>query len=213
MRYRWRTPVTGALIGVNIAWFLLVEAPHGWDANGLLAAGALAPALAVTGQWYRCVSAMFVHMNFMHLTMNMVSLWFLRSIEPWLGKSAFFFIYWIAGVAGFVLSANWADPFTVFAGASGAVFGIFGVALYLAFRGYFHKSVRNQMLWILGINGIYDIFAPGVDVLGHAVGLAVGAFCTAVLYRKPQWKTGRVANVAAIFALAGTLWAFVRVIG
>jgi rhomboid protease GluP len=197
VRYRSaaHTPVTYVIIAVNILWFLGVELPRGLGAYGLVASGACAPVLVTSGDWYRLLSAMFVHASPTHIVLNMISLWSLRMVEVWFGSAKYFVTYWLSGFIGFLLSTAITSPMTVSAGASGAIFGVFGAVLYMALRGILTKNVRNQLIFILALNLVYDVVTPSVSLAGHVGGLVTGVMCAALFVQRARM---RWVNVIAI---------------
>ncbi|MCL6487347.1 MAG: rhomboid family intramembrane serine protease [Alicyclobacillus mali] len=187
-----RAPITWSLIAANVLWFVAVEGVHGLGIPGLVESGALDwPDVAVFGQWWRISSSMFVHLGIAHLAVNMVSLWSMAAVERILGRALFLVTYLVSGWFGNVLSL-WLSPHNVVAGgASGAIFGVFGVALYLALRGYLTKAARNQMVAILVINLLFDVTNTHIGTLAHIGGLVAGAGVAALAVRFPQIRTQR----------------------
>ena len=101
-----------------------------------------AGAVLLGGEWWRIVTAMFVHVGFLHIALNMWCLWNLALLaEPLMGSVGVFAVYILTGAAGNLLSTlvNWLWPYQdwggvwypVGAGASGAVFGIAGALIVL----------------------------------------------------------------------------------
>jgi rhomboid protease GluP len=102
-----------------------------------------APRELIDHEWYRLVSAMFIHVGVVHLAANMWCLWNLGLLgEPLLGAFGLFTVYILTGVAGNLASTGWdvllsvrysipLEMFGVVAGASGAVFGIAGLLIVL----------------------------------------------------------------------------------
>ncbi len=151
-----RSPATYLLLGLNVAVFLLMVRS---GVNGMLPSplqlihfGANNATLVLHGQWWRLVTAMFVHVGFAHLATNMWCLWNLGMLgEPLLGFSGMLAVYLLTGAAGNLLSLaasvlsellvnsplfsliQWigASMDQVGAGASGAVFGIAGILIVL----------------------------------------------------------------------------------
>ena len=140
-------PATYLLIGINCAVFVLMAlkgiSPLNPDPDQLMRWGAN-HALAVLqyGEWWRILTAMFVHVGIVHLGMNMWCLWTLGLLaEPLMGSFGVIAVYLLTGAAGNLLSIahNYMWPihdsgFTVYpvgAGASGAVFGIAGALIIL----------------------------------------------------------------------------------
>ena len=148
LRRRWAmAPGTYALVGINCAvWALMsltgaspvmpsTESLYVWGANN-------AGAVLLNGEWWRIVSAMFVHGGILHLALNMWCLWNLGLLaEPLMGTFGVMAAYILTGAAGNLLSTFWnflhpiheggAIVFPVGVGASGAVFGIAGALIVL----------------------------------------------------------------------------------
>ena len=137
-------PATYLLVGINCAVFLAMVA-RGVSAGApttdqLMYWGAdHAGAVLLGGEWWRIVSAMFVHVGILHLATNMWCLWNLGLLaEPLMGSGGVLAVYILTGAAGNLLSTfyNWvayhsSGVFPVGAGASGAVFGIAGALIVL----------------------------------------------------------------------------------
>src|SRR5437868_2695483 len=126
--------VTRTLIGINVAVFLL-ELATGGNINGvgskIFEKGALFGPLVANGDWWRLITAAFLHYGPIHLGFNMFFLyWIGTPVEQYLGRARFLLVYFVSGLAGsagaLVLSPN-----SVTVGASGAIFGILGAALVL----------------------------------------------------------------------------------
>ena len=104
--------------------------------------------LTKDGQWWRVVTSMFIHIGIIHIAMNMFVLWTAGIIiERLFGSAAFTVLYVLAGVGGSLASLAW-QPYTVSAGASGAVFGLFGGLLGYLVTG--RKFVAAQTVTALG---------------------------------------------------------------
>ena len=140
-------PGTYCLLAVNIAVYLWMIT-HGVDPRdpserALLHYGANHTWLVLHGQWYRLLTATFVHVGLLHLASNMWCLWNLGILgEPLIGPFGMVAVYMLTGIAGNLLSMAWnvlstlatRDPrflLQVGAGASGAVFGIAGILIIL----------------------------------------------------------------------------------
>jgi rhomboid protease GluP len=133
-------PGTYLLLGINIAVYLWMVT-HGVDPKepsdrALLHYGANNSWLVLHGQWYRLLTATFVHVGLLHLATNMWCLWNLGILgEPLIGPYGMIAVYLLTGIAGNLLSMGW-DVVTRYlqgigAGASGAVFGIAGILIVL----------------------------------------------------------------------------------
>lgn len=201
-----RTPVTWILIIVNVLWYLLVEGYRGLSIQGLVQSGALDwPDVVLGHQWWRLLSAMFVHMGMAHIGLNMVSLASLYVVEWLLGSWMFLTTYLVSGFVGDVASLLISSHHGVAAGASGAIFGIFGVALYMALKGILTKSARNQLLVMLVINLVYGFSSPNIGNSAHIGGLLTGVALSALYVAKPQLKYAKSVRLISILTTIVTL--------
>ena len=183
-----RPIVTQVLIAVNVGFFLaeiatglrLGASLTGSVGGSLVDWGALAPGrVAVLHEYYRLVSAMFLHASILHIALNMYVLWVLGSvIEPAFGSKRFLAIYLISGLFGSVASYMFSAPDVAGVGASGAIFGLLGawVAYNVRRRGSPAASaqIRWALFWI-GINLVIGFTVSGIDNFAHMGGL-VGGF-------------------------------------
>src|ERR1700723_1892953 len=136
---RWASNrATYTLVGincaVNLAMVLRGVSPSNPSVQELVNWGANFGGLVLAGQWWRLLTAAFVHVGILHLATNMWCLWNLGLLgEPLLGPAGMVAVYVLTGVAGNLLSTvtNLANPDMVGAGASGAVFGLAGVLILL----------------------------------------------------------------------------------
>jgi len=124
----WVTPL---LMGLNLVVFgaMVVAGVHFLSptSESLVRWGADFGPLTSNGQWWRLVSATFLHVGIIHLAFNMYVLWDIGGlVERLVGNAAFLALYLLAGVFGSLASLIW-NPLVVSAGASGAVFGRFGL--------------------------------------------------------------------------------------
>ena len=172
-------PATYLLLGVNCAVFLGMVltgvSPITPQPEQLLRWGAdYGVFVLVLGEWWRLVTAMFVHVGFLHLATNMWCLWNLGLLgEPLLGGLGLVAAYLLTGFAGNLLSVathpglanNGADG-VVGAGASGAIFGLAGVLIVLLNSPYLplptaeRKALRKSVIWFAVLN---FVLAAGVD--------------------------------------------------
>ena len=141
--------------------------------------GNLAP-LTLGDEPWRLLSSMFLHYGVLHIAMNMIGLYSGgRLAESMYGRASFASLYVIAGLAGGLASASWKAN-TVSAGASGAIFGVFGAvgAFLLAHRQRFDSQVVQKeargLLVFLFYNLIYGVSKKSVDMSAHLGGLAAG---------------------------------------
>nr|WP_218908026.1 rhomboid family intramembrane serine protease [Micromonospora jinlongensis] len=138
------------------------------------------------GQWYRLVTAMFLHYGVLHLLLNMWALWVLgRSLEANLGRVRFAALYLIAGLGGNVAAYLFSSPRAATVGASTAVFGLFAALIIIE-----RKLGRDisRIIPILVINLVFTLAVPGISIPGHLGGLVVGALMALVLAYAPRGR-------------------------
>ncbi len=128
-------PATYTLVGINCAIYVAMVlngvSPTSPSVRSLVHWGANFGVLVLTGEWWRLLTAAFVHVGLIHLATNMWCLWNLGLLgEPLLGPAGVFAVYALSGIAGNLLSTA-VHPQIVGAGASGAVFGLAGVLILL----------------------------------------------------------------------------------
>ena len=109
-----------------------------WGANYLPA--------TLNGQPWRLLTSTFLHIGVLHLVFNMYALLFIGVLlEPILGKNRFLAAYLVSGIVSSIVSLQW-NQVLISAGASGAIFGMYGVFLALLISNFLHKSVRKAFL-------------------------------------------------------------------
>lgn len=185
LRRFWRKPfITYGLLIIQVILFLLMTINGGsTNINTLIQFGAKFNPFIILGQWWRLITPMFLHIGFVHLIMNSVILYYLGSqLEAIFGHWRYFVLYIFSGIAG--NAASFAFSSAVSAGASTALFGLFGSTLVLAkiYRGNpaIQLMARNFSLLIL-LNLLFGLFSAQVDLAGHMGGLAGGYLMTYVV--------------------------------
>jgi membrane associated rhomboid family serine protease len=159
------------------------------------------------GEWYRLVTAMFVHYGLLHLLLNMYALWILgRNLESALGPARFLALYLISGIGGNVAAYVFA-PNTLSAGASTAVFGLFaGIFVLLRRLG----RSTSALVPVIVVNVVFTLAVPGISIAGHFGGLVTGAAVAAVLAYAPQARRTLVQTLGcgAILAVLALITAY-----
>lgn len=189
MRDLYRLPVTFGLISACVLVYVWVAYEgttlgNPWNAGlvvqpqDVLKHGALIPAAVAAGEWWRLLSSMFMHAGFVHLAVNMMSLYFLGSfVEEVFGRSRFLALYLLSGLAG-GLSYLYFGAFNGAAvGASGAIFGLVGGILgFTLRRGTFswQNPVVRQLLILTALNLYLGATIPNVSNEAHIGGLVGG---------------------------------------
>src|SRR5215475_3534683 len=190
--------VTSVLLGLNVAVFGLMLAggmhPMAPTIDRLIQWGANYGPKTTNGEWWRMFTAMFLHIGVLHLLFNMVALWNVGSfMERILGSVGFVVLYLLSGLLGSVASVAW-NPFVVSAGASGAIFGLYGGLLAFLVR---HRAMqqaslaalRTNTLAFLGYNLVFGFIIQGIDMAAHLGGLAGGFICGCVLMPSPTFAS------------------------
>ncbi|GAA0457801.1 rhomboid family intramembrane serine protease [Alkalibacillus silvisoli] len=192
-----KTKLTYFLIMINLLVFALIELNgSSTDTFHLIDWGAKFNPAIKDGEWWRILSSMFLHIGGLHLFMNMLALYFLGEVaEKIYGTKRFLFIYLLAGIFGGL--ASFATNDAVAAGASGAIFGLFGALLFfgLNYRELFFKTMGTSLLIIVGINIVFGFTVPQIDNGAHLGGL-IGGFLAAQIVQLPH-KKGRVKPLIA----------------
>lgn len=190
-------PLVGPiLIALNVLWFLwmVVQGVSAIDPgaeDGLRFGANHGPAIAA-GEWWRLLSAGFVHYGLLHLGMNMWAVWVLAPLaERLYGRGAFLVLY-LLGAIGCSCASMLMKPETFSAGASGAVFATMGgiFVFFLLHRremppGMFAATMK-WIGWLLGINLVLGLTNPNIDNAGHFGGLVAGIAAGWCLDRDPS---------------------------
>jgi rhomboid protease GluP len=213
-----RRPLATRILLFAVVGYFVVELLTGaLDSElGILRLGANAPSLVAAGQWFRLVSANFLHGGLLHLYVNGIALFSLGTLMEWiLGPACFLTVYLVSGVAAAGASALvHRAPLSV--GASGAIFGLLGAlaAIHIRFRSDLPAGFRQSSLWwivILALNGSLPIIVRQIDGTAHAGGFVVGLLLTLAMVGRgtldldaPWRRRARLpAALAVLFTLAG----------
>lgn len=174
--------------------------------------GAMSNYAVVAGnQWWRLFTAQFLHIGVLHLVSNAVIIYYMgQYMEPMLGHLRFLLVYLLSGIGGNLLSLALGSDKVISAGASTALFGLFGAMTAIGLR-----NMKNPMISYLGrqafvlaiVNIALDLFAPNIDIQGHIGGFIAG-FLLAIIVgdrtmRKynPKWRV-----VAAAVLIVYVVW-------
>jgi membrane associated rhomboid family serine protease len=136
------------------------------------------------GEFYRLLTADFLHFGLLHLGLNMYALWLLgRECERQLGRWRFAALYLLAGVGGAAAVYCFGAPNVAAAGASSSIFGLMG-ALFFFFRRM--KADVRGLVGLLVLNLVITFVVPQISILGHLGGLVVGAAVGAIMAYAPR---------------------------
>jgi membrane associated rhomboid family serine protease len=138
------------------------------------------------GAYWQLMTSAFLHVEIWHIGFNMLALWFLGpQLEQAIGRTRFVALYLISALAGSAL-VYWASPeFQPTLGASGAIFGLMGGLMVVAFK--VHGDVRGILVWI-GINAVFTFTIPNVSWQGHLGGFLGGAVAAAIIVYAPRTR-------------------------
>ena len=204
--------VTQTLIAINVAVFViqlfngaqLMDTSSGWIyENGVLVDQAVNSSGQLVGvaegEWWRLITATFLHGSLIHLGLNMLVLWIIGPpLEEYFGHARYLLVYLVSGLAGsagaLILSGG--RP-TV--GASGAIFGIMGAALVLEARRIW--VFGGQAMGLVVVNLLFTFAIPGISIGGHIGGLIGGGLCALAFSsfrRSPALATLSMAAVGVL---------------
>lgn len=213
--------VTPLLANLNIILFFLMVAT-GVDvlepaSRSLLTWGANYKPLTLGGQWWRLLTACFLHIGVVHLLLNMyalLSIGFL--LEPYLGRRRFLSAYILTGLVASLTSLWWHNA-SISAGASGAIFGMYGVFLAMLSTDLIDRSARRPLLISIVLFVAYNLLGglkQGVDNAAHLGGLISGlligyAFLPGLRHpdsRALKFVTLLLVNTIVLLAIALACW-------
>jgi membrane associated rhomboid family serine protease len=204
--------VTKVLLGLNVALWIAVMVAGDRLVDGLELFGRArltfgGPVEGVAeGQWYRLLTAMFLHQAPMHIAFNMLSLWWLGPpLEAALGRARFLALYLLAGLGGSALTFVVADPTQPSLGASGAIFGLLGATAVLMRR--LNYDMR-PVVALLVLNLIFTFTWANIAWQAHIGGLVVGTAVAYGLVHAPRGKRVLVQRAtcgAALLVIVGAV--------
>src|SRR5690606_30731522 len=202
--------ISPILININLLVFITMLAsgvhilmPESQD---LLKWGANFRPMTLGGQWWRLFTACFLHIGILHLLLNMYALLYIGLLlEPYIGKTRFLAAYLISGIAASMTSLWWHD-LTISAGASGAIFGMYGVFLALLTTNLLDKSVKRALLTSIAVFVGYNILNgmradSGIDNAAHIGGLISGLIIGYVFVPSLKQFENRTIKFSTIGAL------------
>lgn len=209
---------TNCLIALSAAvWIIMVASgisPTDPTGSDLIPWGADYGPKTLGGQYWRVITAAFLHFGIIHLALNMWCLWSLgRLTEKLVGRFTTFAVYVITAVGASILSLSW-NPMRVSAGASGAIFGLAGVLIPILYYGKLNlppESTRRLLGYVVkfaGLNLLYGL-KDNIDNMGHlggfVTGLAIGFFLARTWSLSPEERIVQSRKVLTNSAVAVVL--------
>ena len=194
-----RTTYTYVFLVLNILIFVMMELAGGTTNEAtLMAFGVKSNPEIDQGQVWRLVTPIFIHIGLLHLFFNSYALWMVGpQVEKLYGSARFVLLYVLTGVAG-VVGSYFYHPDVISAGASGAIFGLFGVLAVFGLKyrktipPFFKKAVGAGVVPVIVINLIIGFSIPAIDNSAHISGLLAGALLALLIpFHEPGTETGR----------------------
>ena len=209
-RPRSKFLVTPLLIFANLIVFIVMVASGADvlepDTRILIDWGANYQKLTLDGEPWRLLTSCFLHIGVVHLLVNMYALLFVGILlEPLTGKARFATAYLLAGIGGSLNSVAW-HSFSVSAGASGAIFGMYGMFLALLTSDLVDKSGRKSLLISMAIFVMYSLFSGmqgNTDNAAHIGGLVTGLLCGFAFIPSLRRRGKYVFKLATILLVVG----------
>ena len=204
-----RPRFTYIFLAINIVIFLLMSLAGGTTSEEtLMAFGVKSNAQIDQGQLWRFVTPIFIHIGLLHLLFNSYALWMVGpQVEKLYGSERFVILYVVTGVAG-VFGSYFYHPQSISAGASGAIFGLFGVLLVFGIRyrrfipPFFKRAVGTGVLPVILINLVIGFSVQAIDNSAHISGLLAGAVLAGVVpFQRPGEGTHSIFRAVQIASL------------
>ncbi len=188
--------ITKGLIFINIIMYAITAYMSFVYADGsifnsdirvLILLGAKVNELIAEGEYFRLISAMFLHGGLVHLGVNMYSLYAIGPmVERVYGKKKYIAIYFISGICSSMFSYLFSP--SVSSGASGAIFGLLGAVLIFAIKSKGRAGIGfiKSILSVIMINIVIGITLPNIDNFAHMGGLLGGIFISFLVNIKSE---------------------------
>lgn len=208
--------MTVAILVFLVITFLIEIALGGSQSTYvLLKMGALNNYAAIAGgQWWRLFTAQFLHIGIMHLVSNAVMIYYLGLyLEEIIGHWRFLILYLLSGVGGNLLSLALGSDKSISAGASTALFGLFGAMTAISLQNRDNPILvylGRQSFWLALINIGIDLFAPNIDIQGHIGGLIAGFLIAIIIGSQARHQYSFKWRVVAVGCLVVYVVATVR---
>ena len=192
--------LTYALIAVNVLMFVLQLTSKNLESQLTL----WSPGVAINDQYYRLVTSAFLHYGITHLLFNMWALYVVGPpLEAWLGRLRFGVLYALSGLGGSVLVYLLSPLQSATAGASGAIFGLFGAIFVVA------RKLKLDVRWIAAVvvlNLVFTFVGPALGTgaiswQGHVGGLVTGAAVAAAFVYAPRAHRNAIQAGVSVGAL------------
>lgn len=167
--------VTWTLLVLTIGVYLVeVLAGGSQNSNTLMTMGAMTNVSIQTGDWWRLITPIFLHLSVFHIFMNGFTLLYVGQIlEPMIGHWRFLTIYLLSGITGNLASFAFGSDNAISVGASTSIFGLFAAFLALGFiyrENKFMTEIGKSFLGLIVVNLLLDLLMPSINIWGHLGG-------------------------------------------
>ena len=188
---RW---ILFACVGLYLYGFLLGRSDELAVKYGMFPIG------IAEGQWWRLLTATFLHAGLLHILFNMYALYILGpGLERYLGSKRFASLYFLSALGGSAASFWFSNPSTLAVGASGAIFGLLTATIVI---GQHLRNDVSQLIVLLIINAVIG-FSGGIDWRAHFGGAIVGASVAAIFVKDSNTASRKLQNVGVFLIFIG----------
>ncbi|MHB1740477.1 MAG: rhomboid family intramembrane serine protease [Actinomycetes bacterium] len=197
--------VTKVLVAANVVVFVVQQmaGPTFTLRYGMLSCLPVPGACQIgvaSGQWYRLLTAAFLHLSLLHIGFNMLALWIIGpTVEAALGRVRYLTVYLLAALGGSVGSYLFSPLPGYAVGASGAIFGLF--AAYFVIGRRLRLDISGVIV-IIVINLVLGFVLSGIDWRAHLGGMAVGGVVAAAMTWAPRARRELVQAGSSVAVLA-----------
>ena len=199
------------LIDINLYFFVRVALYCSSfvqpEASKLLECGVNFGPLTLTGEWWRILTCNFIHIGILHLLMNLYALLYIGLfLEPLIGRRRIFVAYLLTGLCSAIASLL-IHPEVISAGASGAIFGLYGIFLVYLLSHRIEKEQRLPLLISIGLfmlyNLAYGFSHSGIDNAAHIGGLVSGCLLGALYLLGERLSKGKEKQQKILYPFLG----------
>lgn len=171
--------------------------------------GLVTSAVGIDGQWWRLLTAGFVHASLMHILMNTIVIYFIgRILETTLGSLQVATIFILGVLGGSLLSMTLGALNVIYIGASSGAFAMVGAVVYLGMqekrRGAWVQQMQTMLIFV-AMNLLFSLFDPTIGIWGHVGGFFVGLAVTGNLlqsrYAKMTFKNTTMTRIVALLMI------------
>ena len=213
---------TYAIIGINVLVFILMAI----NGAGIFTPNALVhidwgsnfSPLTLSGDWWRLITCVFLHVGIIHLAMTSSALYMAGVYpEPMLGKTKYIIAYLATGIFASLASLWWHSDVVNSAGASGAIFGLYGIFLALLFTNLIPKQMRSSLLQSIGVFVVFNLIygtKSGIDNAAHIGGLLSGMIIGFIFYpllkKEDKGAKSNLVLIGIIFGAVLSAWIYLN---